>query len=575
MNARPSARSIRQSASIDSTTAQNLENLMNAKPVTRTTRNANAAAEKATMASTVKKAATEAAATVTKATKPRAPRKAKVAADPITPANLKRLAAASKRVADKLVVEMDKLTDPRMATIAAKKALAAMEVANERAENAGLPIPFDDDSQHAAHDEAFGARDDSPNNVGPHADDMPDDEATSLEEEIALENALKMEAEDAAKLAKPVKRPTKAAIAKAAKAAEAAKATEAAEPLNMPLALDETVKVLTARQKALMAAIGNREFSFFDGGIVANEGIWHANLTDEAAGGTSPIASTPHGVANVVAALGRKGLLNICDNGADGVWVSLTESGAALANSLAATAPAPEPKPAPAKKTAKKAVPAKMTKAAIAKEAKAVVDADPAKNPKVLALVAYAETQGWDVHTETNGAVVTVVAAREDELLTTTFVDGKLDLTTMPTFARVDGSVVMLRNVSAVKKQMDSDPSARPVKAVRPTTTRKAVAAIDGAEDAPQRSLPFNPAEASDEEVAETLSGAVLRWRRADGGIETAIAGKKVTVKAHPRKAGKVNRLISFFEMVESEKHGAIAGGERHVGLDRLLTVGN
>ena len=90
---------------------------------------------------------------------------------------------------------------------------------------------------------------------------------------------------------------------------------------------------LTARQTTLMTAIGRREFSFFDNGIEADSGIWHECLTGEA--DTVALGTNPRGVANIVGALVRKGLLGLSDEGNGDVWVWLTAEGAALANQLA------------------------------------------------------------------------------------------------------------------------------------------------------------------------------------------------------------------------------------------------
>lgn len=96
-----------------------------------------------------------------------------------------------------------------------------------------------------------------------------------------------------------------------------------------------TNTTMTAAGKALMTAIGNWTGSFFDGGIVAGNGsgIWHDNLTDEAAG-LPGVPKTAKGVAGVVRRLAEQGYLDVSDAGQDGVWVSLTEQGAATATAL-------------------------------------------------------------------------------------------------------------------------------------------------------------------------------------------------------------------------------------------------
>lgn len=116
---------------------------------------------------------------------------------------------------------------------------------------------------------------------------------------------------------------------------------------------------MTAAGTALMTAIGNWNGSFFDGGIVAGHesGIWHDNLTDEAAGGPG-LPKTPKGIAGVVRRLSEQGYLDVSDHGEDGVWVSLTALGAATATARG-QASAPEPtqnaKKATSKPSGKKA----------------------------------------------------------------------------------------------------------------------------------------------------------------------------------------------------------------------------
>lgn len=550
-SAAATARSTRATAtirdSINPTTAKNLETTVNA--TARTIRKSNAATAKAALAAETAAATETITAKVTR--KPRAPRKV---ANEVTPANAVRLAAAAKKVAIRLLQDFFAQTDEARAELAEPKAMAAVKVANERALAAGLEIPFADRESMG-----FGSEDDDRKT----AEEMDAEEVEKMEEEIAAEKNAAMLAEDAAKVA------------------------------EKHLDAFGAVK-LSPRQSALMAAIGNREFSFFDEGIVADSGIWHSCMTGEIAGEGSAVATTAKGVANVIAALGRKGLLEIGDLDEGDVWVSLTASGASLANSLAT--PKGE-KAAPAKKAAapkakatktaeaiaaekaakaQKAVEkaAKVTKADALKAERAEIIANPERNPKVIALAEFAVSMGWVAVVTANAPKVVVSSERDNEKLTTSFIDGKLDLEEMPKYTRVDGSVVILKNVSAVKKQMGSAAEARPVKATKST---RRVSRINGAEEndeTPIRSLPFNVAETSNEEIAEILKGSTVTWKRADGVTESAIVGKKVTVSNHPTRPGKSSRIASFFEMVESDGKGAVAGGQRTIGIGRLLTVG-
>jgi len=103
-----------------------------------------------------------------------------------------------------------------------------------------------------------------------------------------------------------------------------------------------TTRKLTAKQTALMTAIGEKYFSFFDDGIVEGGGIWSDALTGEIAGSTKyDVSDTPKGAARVMVSLEKRGLLAISGDeseGDDGVWVELTAEGAKVANELAETA---------------------------------------------------------------------------------------------------------------------------------------------------------------------------------------------------------------------------------------------
>lgn len=113
-----------------------------------------------------------------------------------------------------------------------------------------------------------------------------------------------------------------------------------------------TISTMTKAGTALMTIIGRGQTSFFDGGIVAGQGIWHEALTGETAGAEG-LPKTPKGVAGVIRRLVEQGMLEVADSGEDGVWVALTDQGAATANALApASAPEPTKKPVKAKSNA-------------------------------------------------------------------------------------------------------------------------------------------------------------------------------------------------------------------------------
>lgn len=119
---------------------------------------------------------------------------------------------------------------------------------------------------------------------------------------------------------------------------------------SVPQAVEEektkrTAANLTKMGKTLLTLIGQQRLSFFDGGIVEGEGIWHGSLSDEAAG-TPGMPKTATGVANVVTKLVEDGYLSTAAPDENGdVWVSLTKLGAETAVQLAGPAdatPAPE-----------------------------------------------------------------------------------------------------------------------------------------------------------------------------------------------------------------------------------------
>lgn len=88
---------------------------------------------------------------------------------------------------------------------------------------------------------------------------------------------------------------------------------------------------LTAKETALMTAIADGFFSFFDQGLVHGSGIWTNTMTEEVAGSTRyDVSGTRRGVATVIASLGRKGLLITEDQGdEDGAWTDLSPAGEA------------------------------------------------------------------------------------------------------------------------------------------------------------------------------------------------------------------------------------------------------
>lgn len=113
---------------------------------------------------------------------------------------------------------------------------------------------------------------------------------------------------------------------------------------------------LTAKETALMTAIAEDHFSFFDQGLVHGSGIWTECMTDEIVGSSVyKVSETRRGVASVINSLGKKGLL-ITDTNEDGAWTDLSPEGEAWVNAHNAPTEAPaETEEAPAAEEAPEA----------------------------------------------------------------------------------------------------------------------------------------------------------------------------------------------------------------------------
>lgn len=103
---------------------------------------------------------------------------------------------------------------------------------------------------------------------------------------------------------------------------------------------------LTAKETALMSAVAERFFSFFDEGLTEGSGIWVNTATEEIAGNqTYPVSPSARGVASVINSVSRKGYFTQSTDPEDGAWIALTEQGVAWCEehnaNPAATAAAP------------------------------------------------------------------------------------------------------------------------------------------------------------------------------------------------------------------------------------------
>ena len=223
-------------------------------------------------------------------------------------------------------------------------------------------------------------------------------------------------------------------------------------------------------------------------------------------------------------------------------------------------------------KKAATATPAKARKAATPN---VVVTPAQRSADKATALASEATTAGWTVEISDHGDTGKVVAmAKADERLTVWFIDGKLDLNEMPKYSSdARPKPVILRNVSAVKKQMDADPEKRPVSAAPQR------AAGRRSSDSPRKVFTWDDAlddAALLEQFATEWAGRRLHWdTRLVEGTEPepqeALVGKVVKVE---RNAKSNDRIVSFFTLEWSDKEkGMLKGAQRTVALKFVRKV--
>lgn len=97
------------------------------------------------------------------------------------------------------------------------------------------------------------------------------------------------------------------------------------------------IETLSANGLALMTAIGEQRFTFFDGGIEEGEGSWANCISEEAVG--MEITKSVRSTAGILVRLVKIGMFTTAENednvNGEGQWYSLTELGAAVANELA------------------------------------------------------------------------------------------------------------------------------------------------------------------------------------------------------------------------------------------------
>jgi hypothetical protein len=198
--------------------------------------------------------------------------------------------------------------------------------------------------------------------------------------------------------------------------------------------------------------------------------------------------------------------------------------------------------------------------------AKVKADKEP-KPSKATLLGIEAEKAGWAALITALRARETVDITRETERLIVTFLDNKLDLSAMPVFVRSDGSKVLLRNASAVRKQMAADPADRPVRSER--RAPKTAVHVSSADQKPIRLLPFDSRIATDATVVETFRrGVRVVTRSAAVGKPsrefTVPPRTPVTVAEPKSKVGPEFRTVTFMN---------VEGKTCSVALDRVTRI--
>lgn len=239
-----------------------------------------------------------------------------------------------------------------------------------------------------------------------------------------------------------------------------------------------------------------------------------------------------------------------------------------------ATAKPSEPTQEKPKKGAEKPARPKATQKGAAPAPAPGASEDGTLCPKARDLEEFGVKAGWFCTVEQDGNRAHLTFTKDEERVEAWFIDNKQDVSISPRYTRADGSVVLLRNMSACRKQMGNGPDDRPVPTTRqPRAIRKRGTVIRGNDDEkPRKSTMFDPATSSDDEIAEMLSGKMITWRTNDGVMLSAIAGRKVTISQHPRKPGPTHRIASFWEQLPS-KRGMVSGGERHVAISQVWSL--
>lgn len=101
---------------------------------------------------------------------------------------------------------------------------------------------------------------------------------------------------------------------------------------------------LTPKGREFMRAVGAREFSFFDNGIVEGSGCWSSILSGEH-------FASPRSASGVMGATAKAGLWTVSEHEGDGpdagAWWNLTAAGAAVALHLAGKEAPEQPESAP------------------------------------------------------------------------------------------------------------------------------------------------------------------------------------------------------------------------------------
>lgn len=179
-------------------------------------------------------------------------------------------------------------------------------------------------------------------------------------------------------------------------------------------------------------------------------------------------------------------------------------------------------------------------------------------HPKAQAFYADARGLGWAVACTSAAGQDTVTAARGQEAISLTWVNGAL--AAAPLYTRADGSQGKLRNASDCRHTM-----ALPALSAEALLARATVRARTAApsQRQPKRSFVFNPGELTDAELTEAMQSRKVVWlNRISGAEETEFV--RGSVRVHEGASGRqITFLGSSWRTVLISSITSISGGHR------------